>query len=129
MARSRVPRAVIEYQRQALNLQRTFFENSFNALSALADQQREFFERTLGQTRLPEETLELVQTWQQAASDGRQRYKEAMDQSFDAMEQYLNRRDPVDDEPEAEGKTKAGTGTKKGKKARKARKGTTSKDS
>ena len=89
-ARVRIPKPMIDAQRQVLHLQRSLFERTYRALSDLQEQQHALTDRIL--SRLPGNAPfdELVDTWRHSADDSRAQYKQAIDESFSALESYLD---------------------------------------
>lgn len=100
--RSRIPAQLLEYQRRLIGVQKTAFDTTFNALASFQDQQQKMVERALRQIpRLPEEAQELMKTWQQAAEEARRRFKAAVDESYDAIDGYLDRLGQGEEKPAA----------------------------
>lgn len=99
-----VPAAVARYQRRMLGMQRAMFENTFNAMVTVQEQQQRFFDGLLEQAPgMPDETRALVDTWRKAAEDNRMYYRRAVERSFDHLEDYLDRLADPHGEAEPEG--------------------------
>ena len=92
MPESRIPKQFVEFQRQLVEFQKQAFDSTFNALSALQDQQRELMSRLLdGTTAVPSEMKQLLDEWGQALETGRDQFRDTVDRSFETVESYLER--------------------------------------
>jgi hypothetical protein len=92
MPESRIPKQVLELQRQFVSFQKQAFDSTFNALSAFQDQQRELMSRFLESApAVPAEMRELVDEWARALETGREQFRESVDKSFETVESYLER--------------------------------------
>lgn len=88
----KIPRQIVELQRNLLEFQKQAFDSTFNALSALQDQQRELMTRLLdGAPAVPGEMRELLDQWAHALETGREQFKDTVDRSFETVETYLER--------------------------------------
>jgi hypothetical protein len=92
MPEPRVPRQMLEFQRNLVELQKRAFDSTFNAISALQDQQRELMSRLLeGAPAVPSEMKQLLDEWANALESGREQFRETVDRSFESVESYLDR--------------------------------------
>ena len=91
MADTRIPKQMVEFQRQLVEFQKTAFDSTFNALSALQDQQRALMSRLLDGSPLPGELKELMEEWGRALETGRDQFRDTVDRSFETVESYLER--------------------------------------
>jgi hypothetical protein len=92
MPESRVPRQVVEFQRQVVEFQKQAFDSTFNALSALQDQQRELMKRLLESApAVPGEMKQIIDEWGRALETGREQFRDTVDRSFETVESYLER--------------------------------------
>ena len=92
MPESRVPKQIVEFQRQLVEFQKQAFDSTFNALSALQDQQRELMSRLLeGAPAVPGEMKQLLDEWTRALETGREQFRDTVDRSFETVESYLER--------------------------------------
>ncbi len=92
MPESRVPKQMVEIQRQLVEFQKQAFDSTFNALSALQDQQRELMSRLLeGSPAVPGEMKQLIDEWTRALESGRAQFRDTVDRSFETVESYLER--------------------------------------
>ena len=92
MAESRIPKQIVEFQRQMVEFQKQAFDNTFNALSAIQDQQRELMSRLLeGAPAVPGEMKQLLDEWGRAIETGREQFRDTVDKSFETVESYLER--------------------------------------
>ena len=91
MAESRIPKQMLEFQRQLVEFQKTAFDSTFNALSALQDQQRELMSRLLESSPIPSELKQLMDEWGRALETGREQFRDSVDRSFETVESYLER--------------------------------------
>ena len=92
MPESRVPKQIVEFQRQLVEFQKQAFDSTFNALSALQDQQRELMSRLLeGAPAVPGEMKQLLEEWTRAVETGREQFRDTVDRSFETVESYLER--------------------------------------
>jgi len=88
----RIPKQIVELQRNLLEFQKQAFDSTFNALSALQDQQRELMTRLLdGAPAVPGEMRQLLDEWGRALETGREQFKDTVDRSFETVETYLDR--------------------------------------
>jgi hypothetical protein len=92
MPDSRVPKQFVEFQRQLVELQKQAFDSTFNALSAMQDQQRALMSRLIeGAPAVPGEMKELMDEWARALENGREQFRDTVDRSFETVESYLER--------------------------------------
>lgn len=90
--RSRLPRQVLDLQRQVVEFQKAAFDNTFNALTALQDQQQDLVLRLVEESpRVPGELKEMLEEWQEALKSGREQFRDSIDRSFETIESYLER--------------------------------------
>jgi hypothetical protein len=109
MAENRIPKQMVDFQRQLVEFQKQAFDSTFNALSALQDQQRELMSRLLeGAPALPNEMKQLLEEWGRAIDNGRDQFRDTVDRSFETVESYLERL-AGEDEPQSSGKRTSGT--------------------
>ena len=86
-----IPPQVLAAQKQLIGMQKTVFDNTYKALVSFQEQQQQMLERSLAQLpQMPAEARELLATWQRAAGEGQRHFKRAVDQSFDALQDYLD---------------------------------------
>jgi hypothetical protein len=101
---------MVDLQRQLVEFQKQAFDSTFNALSALQDQQRELMSRLLESSpAVPGEMKQLLDEWGRALETGREQFRDTVDRSFETVESYLER---LADEgesaaPRSSGKTKS----------------------
>jgi hypothetical protein len=92
MPDARIPKQIVELQRNLLEFQKQAFDSTFNALSALQDQQRELMTRLLdGAPAVPGEMRQLLDEWASALETGREQFRDTVDRSFETVESYLQR--------------------------------------
>ena len=108
MPDSRVPKQLVELQRQLVELQKQAFDSTFNALSAMQDQQRALMSRLIdGAPAVPGEMKELMDEWAKAIENGREQFRDTVDRSFETVESYLERL-AGEDAPSSGGAAKKG---------------------
>lgn len=90
-AGSEIARRLLEGQRQMLRVQRRLFDNTYQALSALQNQQQAMIDRFVDSSRVPDEARDLVDTWRVAAAEQRGQFRHAVEQSFDSFDHLLQR--------------------------------------
>lgn len=113
MAESRVPKQIVEFQRQIVEFQKQAFDSTFNALSALQDQQRELMSRLLeGAPAVPGEMKQLLDEWTRAVETGREQFRDTVDRSFETVESYLERLAGEGESPSGGGETRSTTKAK-----------------
>ena len=92
MPDNRIPKQMVEFQRQLVEFQKQAFDNTFTALSAIQDQQRELMARLLeGAPAVPGEMKQLLDEWGRAIESGREQFRDTVDRSFETVESYLER--------------------------------------
>jgi hypothetical protein len=92
MPDSKVPKQFVEFQRQLVELQKQAFDSTFNALSAMQDQQRALMSRLIeGAPAVPGEMKQLMDEWGKALENGREQFRDSVDRSFETVESYLER--------------------------------------
>ena len=125
MPENRIPKQMVEFQRQLVEFQKQAFDSTFNALSALQDQQRELMSRLLeGAPALPNEMKQLLDEWGRALDKGRDQFRDTVDRSFETVESYLERLAGEDEPQSAErtsDKTDSGPSAKGAAKAKPAK--------
>ena len=108
---------MVEFQRQLVEFQKQAFDSTFNALSALQDQQRELTSRLIeGAPAVPAELKQLLDQWGDALETGREQFRDTVDRSFETVESYLERL-AGEAEP-AGGESESGAGAKGAAEAR-----------
>lgn len=76
--------------KQMLEFQKTTFDNSFKAMSSMQEQGEKMVNTFLDQAEwLPEEGKKAVANWIGAYTDGRAKYKEAVEKNFQKVEEYF----------------------------------------
>ena len=81
------PKQVIK---QTLDFYKSTFENTFNAMTMLQEQNQKMVEMYLDQTQgFPEEGKRAIQEWVKAYKKGVQNFKTAMDESFKKVEDFF----------------------------------------
>lgn len=76
---------------QMLAFQKTTFDNSFNAMTAIQEQSEKMVGTFLEQAEwLPEEGKKAVANWIGAYKEGRSKYKEAVEKNFRKVETYFS---------------------------------------
>ena len=116
MPESRVPKQIVEFQRQLVEFQKQAFDSTFNALSALQDQQRELMSRLLeGAPAVPGEMKQLLDEWTRAVETGREQFRDTVDRSFETVESYLERLAGEGEGATGGGETRSTGKAKKGK--------------
>lgn len=92
MPDTKIPRQLVDFQRQLVEFQKQAFDNTFNALSAIQEQQRELMSRFLeGAPAVPGEMKQLLDEWGRAIETGREQLRDTVDRSFETVESYLER--------------------------------------
>lgn len=89
--RSEIGRRLLEGQRQMLKVQRRLFDNTFQALSALQNQQQSVIDRFVDSSRVPDEAREIVDAWREAAAQQRRQFRHAVEESFNSFDHLLGR--------------------------------------
>jgi polyhydroxyalkanoate synthesis regulator phasin len=76
--------------KQMLDFQKATFDNSFKAMATLQEQGEKMVDTFLQQaTWLPEEGKKAVNNWINAYREGREKYREAVEQNFEKVEAYF----------------------------------------
>ena len=76
--------------KQMVEFNRGAFNNAFNAMVMVQDQNETLANTLLNQaTWLPEEGKQAVKEWVAAFKKGREEYKKAVDEAFSKVEAYL----------------------------------------
>ena len=92
MATNAFAKQMIDLQKQVVEFQRAAFDNSFNAIVTLQDQQEELVSRVLDSAgAVPEEAKEAVESWADSFKKARDDFKAATDRSFELLDQYFDR--------------------------------------
>jgi hypothetical protein len=79
-----------EIPKQMISLQKTTFDNAFNAMILIQDQTEKMASTLLDQTPwLPKEGQKTINEWTAAFKKGRDDFKKAVDESFEKMEAFL----------------------------------------
>ena len=79
--------------KQMVDFNKTAFDNSFEAMSALQDQAEKMFTATMEQTTFfPEEGKKLINEWINAYKKGREDFKAAADENFKKVETFFSAR-------------------------------------
>lgn len=90
--RSIVPKQLVDFQKQLLEFQKSAFDNTFNVLETMQEQQEELITRLIEQApALPEEGREALKTWVASYRKGREEFRLSADKSFDLLQQYFDR--------------------------------------
>ncbi|HEX2463368.1 MAG TPA: hypothetical protein VHR17_02010 [Thermoanaerobaculia bacterium] len=118
MAEPKIPKQMVEFQRNLVEFQKQAFESTFNAFSAMQDQQRELMSRMLeGSPAVPGEMKQLLDEWARALETGREQFRDTVDRSFETVESYLERLAGEDEGAQGTGggQKQRSTGKAKGK--------------
>lgn len=76
--------------KQMVDFNKTAFDNSFEAMSALQDQAEKMFLASIEQTSFfPEEGKKVVNEWIKTYKKGRQDFKAAADENFKKVEAFF----------------------------------------
>ena len=76
--------------KQVIDLQKTAFDNAFNAMVMLQDQTEKMTSSLLGQVPgLPEEAKKAINEWVKAYKKGREDFKKAVDENFKKAEGFF----------------------------------------
>ncbi len=77
--------------KQMVDFNKTAFDNSFEAMSALQDQAEKMFIASMEQTSLfPAEGKKLINEWIKTYKKGREDFKAAADENFKKVEAYFS---------------------------------------
>jgi len=77
--------------KQMVDFNKTAFDNSFEAMSALQDQAEKMFLATMEQTSFfPEEGKKLINEWVKNYKKGRSEFKAAADENFKKVEAFFS---------------------------------------
>jgi hypothetical protein len=77
--------------KQMIDFQKATFDNSFNAMTSLQEQGEKMMNTFLSQaTWLPEEGKKAVTNWIDAYQEGRDKFKEAVEENFNKVETYFS---------------------------------------
>ena len=80
--------------KQMLDFQKTSFDNSFNAMTTLQEQGEKIVNNFLDQAVwLPEEGKKAVHNWLNAYKEGREKFKDAIEENFKKVEKYFSESD------------------------------------
>ena len=76
--------------KQAIDFQKSSFENGYNAVARVQDQAAEAVETMLNQTSLvPEEGRQAIKSWVNACQEERNRFKSYVEAGFSGFEKHL----------------------------------------
>ena len=76
--------------KQAIDFQKSSFENGYNAVARVQDQAAEAVETMLNQTSLvPEEGRQVIKSWVNACQEERNRFKSYVEDGFSGLEKHL----------------------------------------
>jgi hypothetical protein len=77
--------------KQMVDFNKTAFDNSFEAMSALQDQAEKMFAASIEQTSFfPAEGKKLINEWIKTYKKGREDFKAAADENFKKVEAYFS---------------------------------------
>jgi len=77
--------------KQMIDFQKATFDNSFNAMTALQEQSEKMVSAFLDQaTWLPAEGKKAIRNWIDAYNDGREKFKNAVEQNFAKVDAYFS---------------------------------------
>jgi len=77
--------------KQMVDFNKTAFDNSFEAMSALQDQAEKMFTASMEQTSFfPAEGKKLINEWIKTYKKGREDFKAAADENFKKVEAYFS---------------------------------------
>lgn len=78
--------------KQVIDFNKTAFDNSFHAMSSLQDQVERVINMFLDQSPwFPEEGRKAVSEWVKAYRKGREDFKEAVDNNYKKVEEFLSK--------------------------------------
>ena len=87
-----IPSGILELQKQILELQRSAFTSSFNALSDLQERQEALIESVAREAPgVPEEAKQAIDAWIDVVRRSRAQYLEAAQKGFDLYGQLVDR--------------------------------------
>jgi polyhydroxyalkanoate synthesis regulator phasin len=76
---------------QMIDLQKTAFENSYNAMIMFQSQTEKMAESMISQNSLiPEEGQKMINEWILAYKKGREDFKKSVDENFTKMEEFFS---------------------------------------
>lgn len=76
--------------KQMIDFQKATFDNSFNAMNSLQEQNEKLVQVFLDQASwLPEEGKKAVKNWVEAYKEGRERFKKAVEENYQKVEEYF----------------------------------------
>ena len=83
--------------KQMISFQKTAFDNSMNAMTTLQEQNEKLLSTFLGQAVwLPEEGKKAVTNWMDAYQEGREKFKAAVEENFQKVEDYFGDSEETD---------------------------------
>ena len=89
--RIQIPTQVLDFQRRALHGQQTLFDTTYNALTAVQDNQDRVWGSALEQASfVPAQVRELAEAWSAIRRQARESYKETVDKSFSLVEEWID---------------------------------------
>ncbi len=76
--------------KQAIDFQKTAFDNSFNVITLAEEQMERMVDIYLSQTMwLPEEGEKVINEWVNTCSEGRENFKKAVDGNYKRVKDFL----------------------------------------
>jgi hypothetical protein len=87
----KIPARAIELQKRVLSGQKTLFDTTYNAVTAVQESQEKALDNLLGNVSfLPEEARDLATAWSTTRRQASESYKEAIHKSFDLYEHWID---------------------------------------
>lgn len=89
--RIQIPTQVLDFQKRLLQGQQTLFDTTYNALTAVQDNQEKVWGSALEQASfVPTQVRELAEAWSENRRQARESYKETVDKSFSLVEEWID---------------------------------------
>ena len=89
--RIQIPTQVLDLQKRILKGQQTFFETSYNAVTAVQENRENMWASALDRASfVPAQLREIADVWAQNRRQARESYKETVDRSFALAEEWID---------------------------------------
>ena len=89
--RIQIPTQVLDFQKRVLQGQQTLFDTTYNALTAVQDNQEKVWGSALERASfVPAQYRELAEAWSANRRQTRESYKETVDKSFSLVEEWID---------------------------------------
>ena len=86
----KIPARAIELQKRVLSGQKTLFDTTYNAVSAVQESQEKAWGNLLGSSFVPEQARGIAEAWTATQRLARESYKDAVDKSFVLYEEWID---------------------------------------